>query len=254
MTWVWVLAGTTEGREIIPLLKNRGYMVVATAATEYGKSLIRKAGADIALRGRLGLQDMMDMIKDRGITHVIDATHPFAQEASRNAIEACRQVGTPYLRLERGGVKINSPLIHRCHTFEEAAEKAAHLGKTIFCALGSNNLGVFVKAVDGRGRIIARVLPTVEAMEKCHSLGLEPRDIVAVQGGGSLELNKALLKDSKAEVLVTKESGAVGGEDAKVKAAISLGLQVVLISRPKMAYPLAVKDYDEVLQWLEESG
>ncbi len=253
MPRIWVLAGTTEGREIIPLLKDRGYEVVATAATEYGESLVRKAGADIALRGRLGLEEMTALIREREVTHVVDATHPFAKEASSNAIEACRQTGTRYLRLEREEVRIDSPLVHRCRSFEEAAEKAAELGKTVFCALGSSNLEVFVKAMDNRGRIVARILPTVEAVKKCRSLGLEPGEIIAIQGGGSLELNKALLRDTRAEVLVTKESGAAGGEEAKIKAALSMGLPVVLITRPRINYTAVVRDYDDVLRWLEEN-
>jgi precorrin-6A/cobalt-precorrin-6A reductase len=248
---IWVLAGTTEGRRIIGMLKKRGYRVVATATTSYGESLARKAGADVSLRGRLTLPDMVELIKEKGITHVIDATHPFAQEASRNAIEACRRAGISYLRLERTEVKIDSPLIHRCRTFEEAAIKAADLGGVIFCALGSSRLGGFLKAADGKSRVIARVLPTVQSLEKCRSLGLEPRDIVAIQGGGSLELNIAILRDCGAEVLVTKESGEEGGVESKIRAALSLGLPVVLISRPRMMYPEVVRDYDEVLRWLE---
>jgi precorrin-6A/cobalt-precorrin-6A reductase len=250
---VWVLAGTTEGREVIALLKKKGYRVVATTTTDYGESLAREAGADVSLRGRLSLQEMVALIRERGVTHVVDATHPFAQEASMNAMEACRRTGIPYLRLERGEVRADSPLVHRCRSFHEAAEKAVGLGSRVFCALGSSNLEVFVRAANGRSRVIARVLPTVEALEKCRSLGLEPRDIVAIQGGGSLELNKALLKECGADVLVTKESGSVGAVDSKVKAALSLGLPVVLISRPEMGYPEAVEEYDEVVRWLRKT-
>lgn len=250
---VWVLAGTTEGREVIALLKREGYRVVATAATDYGESMVKKAGADVSLGGRLSLQGMVELIRGKGITHVVDATHPFAQEASRNAMEACRQTDIPYLRLERGEVRIDSPLVHRCRSFEEAAEKAVELGRRVFCALGSGNLEVFVRAARGRGRIIARVLPTVEALEKCFSLGLEPRDIIAIQGGGSPELNKALLEGCRADVLVTKESGTVGGVDAKIKAALSMGLPVVLISRPEVRYPEAVGECEEVVRWLREA-
>lgn len=251
---IWVLAGTTEGREIISLLKERGYRVLATATTPYGETLARNAGADVSLQGKLSVDDMIKLIEERGITHVVDATHPFAIEASKNAIEACKVKGTPYIRLEREKVRIDNPLIHRCQTFEEAAKKAASLGRVIFCAIGTSRLHQFLKEAGDSRRVVARVLPTVEAVEKCRSIGLEPKDIVALQGGGSLELNTALLKAYGAEVIVTKESGAVGGEDAKIQAALSLGIPVVLVSRPKLDYPRVVKEYRHVIHWLEEVG
>lgn len=253
---IWVLAGTTEGREIIRMLREKGYPVLATASTPYGARLAAGAGASLTLEGELSSEDMVRLIRENGIKAVVDATHPFAEQASRNAMHACKKAGISYLRFERKSADIDaSPLLHRCSSFEEGASKAVALGRVIFCAIGSRHLRVFVEASRReKRRLVARVLPTSGALRKCAALGLEPRDIVALQGPGSLELNRALLRDYRAGVLVTKESGTAGGEDVKVKAALSLGLPVVLIARPRVEYPRVVGEYEDVLRWLEEEG
>lgn len=251
---ILVLSGTRDGSEIIRLLREKGCPVLATATTPYGARLAAESGASATLEGQLSSEDMLSLMKEKGVRAVVDATHPFAQEASRNAIRACKKAGVRYLRFERKSEGLpESTLIHRCKSFDEGAAEAMALGEVIFCAIGSSHLSSFVEAArEGKKRIIAKVLPTREALEKCAALGLQPKDTVALQGPGSLELNRALLRDFHAEVLVTKESGATGGEDVKVKAALSLGLPTVLIARPRVEYPWLVGEYGDVLRWLEE--
>ena len=48
-----------------------------------------------------GAAGLADYIRQMRITHVIDATHPFAAEMSRHAIEACTATNTPLIALER---------------------------------------------------------------------------------------------------------------------------------------------------------
>ncbi|MDP6459475.1 MAG: precorrin-6A reductase [Candidatus Hydrothermarchaeota archaeon] len=251
---ILVLSGTRDGREIIRLLREKGYPVLATATTPYGARLASEAGASAALERQLGSEDMLNLLKERGVRAVVDATHPFAQKASRNGMLACKKAGIRYLRFERKSETLpESTLLHRCKSFDEGAAEAVAMGEVIFCAIGSNHLNSFIEAArKEKKRIIAKVLPTHEALDKCAALGLELKDIVALQGPGSMELNKALLRDYKAKVLVTKESGATGGEDVKVRAALSLGLPTVLIARPRVEYPLVAEEYEDVLRWLEE--
>ena len=83
---------------------------------------------------------------------------------------------------------------------------------------------------------------------------MDPKDIVALQGAGDVELNKALLREYNADVMVTKESGATGGEDVKIKAALSLKIPTVIITRPKLEYPYVVREYVDVITWLENEN
>ena len=85
-------------------------------------------------------------------------------------------------------------------------------------------------------------------------MGLTPKQIVAMQGPFSTELNVELFKHAGAEVLVTKNSGKIGGADTKLAAAKILNLPVVMIDRPKIFYPNVAKTFDEVLKFIQSKG
>jgi|ETNmetMinimDraft_23_1059889.scaffolds.fasta_scaffold06705_5 precorrin-6A/cobalt-precorrin-6A reductase len=253
---ILVLSGTRDGSEIIKLLRKKGHKVLVTTTTSYGSKLAREAGASETIEGKLDRDAMFTLLNERKINAVIDATHPFAQEASKNAIFASKKAGINYLRYERKNEKLpESNFLHQFDSFEEGAVKSVALGEVIFSTIGSNQLKPFVEAVKKeKKRIIVKVLPTCEAIDKCSSLGLDPKDIVALQGAGDVELNKALLREYNADVMVTKESGATGGEDVKIKAALSLKIPTVIITRPKLEYPYVVREYVDVITWLENEN
>ena len=97
----------------------------------------------------------------------------------------------------------------------------------------------------------ARILPTAEVLTQCESLGLSPKQIIAMQGAFSTELNVELFKHANAEVIVTKNSGQIGGADTKLEAAKILNLPVVMIDKPKIFYPNLATTFDDVLKLLE---
>lgn len=85
-------------------------------------------------------------------------------------------------------------------------------------------------------------------------VGIGPDSIIAMQGPFSIELNRAMLEECKADVLVTKENGSVGGVEEKVSAALSPGIPVVVIERPKLNYPSVVDDYQGVIEWISKNS
>ncbi len=250
---IWVLAGTTEGRELIGVLRSSGYGVIGSAATKYGASLIADAGA-VEVLGPIDAEGMKELLRTKAVEAVVDATHPFSVEASRNAMAACASMSIPYLRLERNGARLPADdSVHIVRDFEEAGKKASELGDVIFYAAGSRNLERFLAGVNGK-RVVARILPDRAALDKCLKLGLSPGDIIAAQGPFSREANAALLVQCSAGVLVTKESGTIGGTEAKIDAARSLGIPVVVIARPRLDYPMVARDSSEVMRWLKSKS
>lgn len=246
---IWVLSGTSDGNVIIGLLKKEGHPILASTVTEYGASLAKETGANEVLCGALDAEEMAGVIEKWSVTAVVDATHPFAIEASKNAIQACRELNTRYVRYERPFEELpESRLIHGATSFEEASGLAAELGDTIFYTAGSKNLEVFLKR-KGK-RLIAKVLPDSQVIAKCINLGMPPNDIIALQGGNGKALLKALMEEYSASVLVTKESGKTGGLKEKVLAALELGIPVVVIKRPPMKYPHVVHDCKDVIQFV----
>ena len=81
-------------------------------------------------------------------------------------------------------------------------------------------------------RLYPRVLPDEEVIAQVRALGVPRSHIIAMQGPFSRELNIAMLRQSGAAWLVTKESGAVGGQDDKIEAALEAGAVPVVIERP----------------------
>lgn len=251
---ILVLAGTSDGRDIVKALASGGSEVLACAATPYGAKLLEGSGA-VRISGQpLSGAEFGRMIDESSINILVDATHPYAEKISVIAVEVCREKGIKYIRYQRpASVVKEHPLVFHTDNYLEAAEKAAEMGEVIFLATGSKTLEVFLGVAKRKGcRVVARLLPQPEVLKKCMDLGLSPADIVAMQGPFSLELNTALLRHYKASVLVTKDGGAPGGTEEKLSAALRLGIPIVLVGRPAPP-PGAVGSIDDLLEKLNET-
>ena len=56
---------------------------------------------------------MVDLIVAEGIVGVIDATHPYAAEVTRNVREACERTGTPLIRVLRSATSVEEGVVAR---------------------------------------------------------------------------------------------------------------------------------------------
>jgi precorrin-6A/cobalt-precorrin-6A reductase len=251
---ILVIAGTKDGRELALRIAENGYRVLVSVVSRYGGELVRQENLAVHT-GALDAEGLADLIRQHGIKAVVDASHPYAANVSRNTLTACEQCGIKYLRYERPAVPL--PVYDRLYVAADAAEAArlaANLGKVVFLTTGSRTLGVFKQAPALAGhRLIARVLPDLEVLQECLSLGFSPADIVAVQGPFSHALNVALFSEFGAEVVVTKNSGEVGGSDSKFSAAMELGLPIVVIDRPTVSYQYVVSDSEAVIAFIKEA-
>lgn len=253
---IMVLYGVGESRALIKALKDRGYGVVAVARTDYGSRLAGVSGALSVVTAPAGAGEMSSLIRSLGVRQVIDATHPFDSPVSAVAREACGALGVPYIRFGRGETDLpDDPLICRTHSWDNAAEMAAGIGGTVFLTTGSHNLAVFLQypGLAGR-RIVVRVLPEHRVIKKCQDLGVSPRDIVAIQGPFSVKLNKALFQAYRAGVIVTRDGGPSGGTENKIRAALDLGVPVVLIRREKLPGPECLCDMELLLDAVERNN
>ena len=251
---ILVLAGTSEGREMIAALSARGRQVTATALTPYGAELARAAGAAESISGPLAEDGLSVLLESRPFAAVVDCTHPFAAGVTGMARRVCRRLGVPYYRYSRPPAELPShPLVRPVRDWEEAVNAVAALDcEVIFLAIGTRRLSDFIRSPFLRHkRLVARVLPEVDSLALCRSLGLLPRDIVAVQGPCSHELNLALYRHCGAGAVVTKEDGTAGGLEAKISAALALEIPVVVVMRPPEEPGLSL---DEILAALSGPG
>lgn len=241
---VLVFAGTTEGRQLCEYLAGYGLDVTACVATEYGRVAMPERENLRIHTGRLDAGEMSAFIA--GFSLVIDATHPYAEVVTRNIQKACRLTGAEYLRLLRPSQNVRDAVV-----LPDAKSAAAYLAKAegnVLLTTGSKELSVFAGMTDFPSRCYARVLPSVESIGACRAVGLSGRHIVAMQGPFSHGMNLALLRETGAHYLVTKNSGPAGGFDEKLSAAKEANAAVVLINRPAEETGL---DFQQMTEWLD---
>jgi precorrin-6A/cobalt-precorrin-6A reductase len=245
---ILVLAGTQDGRELTKMLLDNNYQVMASVTSDYGKKLLQAENLLINDHP-LDLLELEKTINDNHINLIVDASHPYAVNISKNAIQLCKTLHINYIRYERANVELpNYDKIFFAENYQIAANLASNFGGNIFLTTGSRMLHIFVNDPALKNHtIIARVLPEAKVMEECMNLGFTPKTLIAMQGPFSHELNVELYKKYDANVIITKNSGSIGGTDTKITAAMTLGLPIVIIDRPKLKYELLATDFDEVL-------
>ena len=249
---IFLMAGTEDGRKLAEYLSENHYEVTASVVSEYGKKLLAQYENISVNDKKLDAAELAEILTAGKFDALVDASHPYAENASRNALKACNDINIPYLRFERAtGEFERLEGIYHVADYEQAAVKAAELGKNIFLTTGSKTLKIFVELLKDCN-ITARVLPTAEVLAECEKLGLTPKQIIAVQGAFSTEMNIEMFKHAQAEVIVTKDSGKIGGADTKIAAAQVLKIPVVVIDRPKISYPNVATTFSEVFKFLLE--
>lgn len=237
MEHILIFAGTTEGRRLAEAIceKNDPTAVTVCTATEYGKTCVNESvkGKNLeVLAGRMDVREMADLMREKQSAIVIDATHPFARDVTKNIKAAAEEVGTGYLRLLREKSENGEDVI-LADSLEEAVLYLKGTKGKILITTGSKELEQYTTIPDYRERCYARVLSTEESVVKAIRLGFEGKHLLAMQGPFSKEMNLAVLRQTGASYFVTKESGTEGGYREKLEAANEAGATLVVVRRPE---------------------
>ncbi|MBB6214592.1 precorrin-6A/cobalt-precorrin-6A reductase [Anaerosolibacter carboniphilus] len=250
---IFVISGTQDGRELVEQLAAKGYPLIVSTATAYGASLIESRENCQVFHQRLNRDQLMTFMDTHKVKLLIDATHPYAVEVSLNAIDACKHRKTPYIRFERSQSDDigYQDIIYSVESYEEAAKYLSTIQGNILLTTGSKTLEVFTNIID-RTRIFARVLPTCDVLKKCEVLGLPPSNIIAMQGPFSKNMNKEMMKKYNIQLLVTKDSGDIGGTLDKLEAAHEMEVSVVMIMRPAIPYPNIYRSFSHIMDKVSE--
>ena len=251
MKKIVIFAGTTEGRRLSEILADAGIAHTVCVATEYGEIVMREqtdaeaAGTKgqplVSLhRGRMDRQQMEEFLRNEGYEIVVDATHPYAQVVTENIRDAVKTQSSIYLRLEREiseTPEAENPAVS-IRYFESNADCAKVLENTegnILLTTGSKELPTYCASGRLHDRLYVRILPGRESLELCMDQGIKGRQILALQGPFSTEMNAAILKQYDIHHMVTKNSGRTGGYQEKLEAAKILGIPVYVIQPAKKA-------------------
>ena len=220
MTKILVVAGTADSVEFLKQLPD-SVTAVATTFSQLGANcIVPRQGLTIE-SGALDQEGFRLLLREKNIDFLVDMSHPFAVEVSRNAKEAANKESVPYLRYERETVQDQQGICRRFPDFPSAVEALKKMEGNIFLTIGSKNLHYFKALPDFGERCYMRVLAD------------SPAHIFAMKGVASKELNIALARQYDAKVIVSKDSGITGGIVEKMEAASALKIPLFLIDKPK---------------------
>ncbi|MCG6203356.1 cobalt-precorrin-6A reductase [Rhodopseudomonas sp. HC1] len=190
-----------------------------------------------------GVAGLIDYLRAERIARVVDATHPFAAQMSRNAVEACAAVGVALLALERAPWQAQSG--DRWIEVDNLPAAAVALGaepRRVFLGIGRQNLDLF--AVAQQHAYLVRLVDPPRG-----PLPLTQVDVVVARGPFDRASDRALLASHRIDIVVAKNAGGDAAV-AKIEAARDLGLPVVMVRRPQILPRPTVASVADVMDWL----
>lgn len=233
---VIVFGGTTESLRVFDFLKKFDLKITLSVATEYGRKGVREGGNAKVICGRMDREEILALIRENAFDLVIDATHPFATEATANIRWACREASAEYIRCLREETETLREREDRtvyAASIEEAVEYLRIRKGNVLITTGSKDLKKFCDLPDYQTRCCARVLSVTDSVKAAAGCGFAGKNLIAMQGPFSKEMNIAAIRYADAAYLVMKESGGAGGMNEKLKACYETGATPVVIRRPK---------------------
>jgi precorrin-6A/cobalt-precorrin-6A reductase len=242
---VLILGGTTEASALATRLIDRSdFSPLLSMAGRTSNP--RPLPVATRIGGFGGVDGLVRFLRDERIEAVIDATHPFAAMMSRNAAEACAQIGVPLLALRRPAWALQEgDRWIEVASMEEAVRALGDEPRRVFLTVGRLELSSFAAAPQH-----TYLVRTIEPI----GVALPVPNVIAVRDRAPFdqEAERALMERERVEVMVTKNSGGVATYP-KIAAARSLGLPVVVVARP--GKPCGVEEVataEAAFQWLEQ--
>ncbi|MEQ1694648.1 MAG: cobalt-precorrin-6A reductase [Hyphomicrobiaceae bacterium] len=241
MTRLLILGGTSDANALAAAVARAD--IVATYSYAGRTQVPVNQPLPVRIGGFGGPDGLAGYIRDEAITHVIDATHPFAGTMSCNAVEACAATGTPLIALVRPSWRQSSgdrwiaaaDLAHAVDCLPVAPA-------CVFLAIGRQHLEPF--AAKPQHHYLLRFVDAPDG-----SLPLPSTTVIVARGPFTQEGDLEAMRANGVSWLVTRNSGGNGAR-AKIDAARELGLPVIMIERPPMPERLTSGTIDAVMTWL----
>lgn len=245
------ILGTSEGRRILSLINKYTNDIAVSTATTYGGEILKEFDIKVLNTKPLNKDEMLNWLNSNKIDILVDASHPYAQEVTKTALECANYLNIKYARYERQGAleNINGEDILKVRNYDEAIEIIKNIDGNILNTTGGNNVSKFIN-LDFKYRVIHRILPLPNVLAKIVEAGVSIKDIIALQGPISYELEKAFISQYDIKAILTKDSGIEGGVLEKFKAVRECRIKLIVIEKPKFNYDLEFNDEDSLVKFL----
>lgn len=244
MRKILILGGTTEASDLAAAISAAQIPAILSYAGRVDAP--RAQPIPVRVGGFGGVSGLQEYLRAEGIGQVIDATHPFAQQISNNAVIACRAAAVPLLAIERP--KWQARPGDPWHCLPDIAAAAAGLSgaaRRVFLAIGRQHLDLFT-ALE-QHFFLLRLVDHPQA-----PLAFRNHHITIDRGPFSTQGDLALLRAHGIDLVVAKNAGGRGAE-AKLHAARALGIEVMLIDRPRILPRQTVSSTAEAMDWLHSA-
>ncbi|WP_299635804.1 cobalt-precorrin-6A reductase [uncultured Ruegeria sp.] len=240
MTNLLILGGTTEANALAKAVSEQGIAAVYSYAGRVENP--RPQPLPVRVGGFGGPEGLAAYLSDNAITHVVDATHPFAARMSLNAIEACAATRTPLAALTRTAwVSQPGDIWHHVPDIAAAVDALSGDAQRVFLAVGRMHLEDF--STQPQHSYLLRLV------DEPDTLPLPNAEVVVARGPFTEADDRALMQRHGTQLVVSKNAGGSGAR-AKLDAARALGLPVLMIDRPVLPKRTEFSQVGQVLDWL----
>lgn len=239
-----ILGGTTEAAALARAAVARFGDALAVTTSLAGRiPPSQNLAGEVRVGGFGGADGIIKYLGDSGTNLVIDATHPFAAEISRQAEDACVRTGTSRLMLIRppwqpapgdDWIEVNG--------LDGAAAALPGISHRVFLTTGPGGIDAFSSVSDVWFLVRTFEPPTA-------ALPLNDHAVVVARPPFTVEDEMALLTEHRIDTIVSKQSG--GPTDAKLAAARSVGARVVMVRRPEPPVGESVETVEAALDWID---
>ena len=227
---IWVIGGTKDSRDFLEKFIKYDKDIIVSTATEYGVKLLENLPVKTSSE-KMDKEAMLRFIESNKITKVIDTSHPYAFEVSKNAMEVAEEKNIEYFRFEREKVDI---LPKKYKKFEDIKELIEYVP--------------LFKDLKNLSNIYFRILSRWEMVKKCEDNNILPKNIIAMQGPFTENMNIAMMEQFNIKYLITKKAGDTGGEREKVHACDKLDVEIIYLEKKEIIYKNCYKDIDILIK------
>ena len=235
-----ILGGTTEANALAKSVSEQG--IPATYSYAGRVDTPRPQPVPTRVGGFGGTEGLARYIRDHEISHIVDATHPFAALMSRNAVEACASTATPLVALTRPAwVAQDGDSWQHVPDIDGAVDALSGPAQRVFLAVGRMHLQDF--AAQPQHHYLLRLVDEPETVP------FPNRDVIISRGPFTEIEDRGLMERHGTQLVVSKNAGGTGAR-AKLDAARALGVPVLMIDRPVLPKRTEFSQVAQVLDWL----
>ena len=200
----------------------------------------------VRIGGFGGAEGLANYLVSERIDVLIDATHPYANVISANAVAAAQRTGVPSIALRRPPwLSVSSDRWIAVSDVREAVRAIGQTPRRVFVALGRNELAPLHDAPQHYYliRSVDRVDPPLPLPHVGYVTGRGPF--------GEAD-DHALMTEHRIDVVVAKNSGGTATY-GKIAAARALGIDVIMLRRPAAPACAAVETIEDAIAWLDHA-